>query len=107
MNEDKVGALVALPLTLSTAKKIGGVAMDDHDLISAANNYGLRTAMDKIEMDNEDLDTAEVIVVDQDAYEATIQFFEPVPEKEEVGSHRRGSGRLRGDDTILRAGARE
>ena len=30
----------------------------------------------------------QVIVVDQDAYEATIQFFEPVPEKEEVGKNR-------------------
>jgi len=88
MDDHKMGALVALPLTLSTAKKIGGISMDGQELIAAANNYGLRTAMEKTEMDNEELDTAEVIVVDQDAYEARVQYHEPMRRKEAVGKNR-------------------
>jgi hypothetical protein len=82
VDDHNAGALVALPLQMSTAKKIGGISLSDEELIAAANNYSLRTAMEKIEMENETLDTAEVIVVDQKAYEDRIQYHEPMRKKE-------------------------
>jgi hypothetical protein len=84
-DDQNAGALVALPLHLSTAKKIGGIAMDDQEVIAAANNYTLRTAMERIEMDNDTLDSAEVVVVDQKAYDERIQYNEP-PRKRDVQS---------------------
>jgi len=69
---ESTGAIVAVPLALTQAKQLGGLTLDDEQLVVLAQSYSLRSTMERTEMEDDVVDSVDAIVVDPSRYEERI-----------------------------------
>jgi len=85
----EAGAIVAVPLSMTTKKNIAGQVPDEKEIVILAQSYALRSMMEKIQLEDEVCDSVEAIIVDSPRYNERIatdeNFFGEEKRRKSVG----------------------